>query len=271
VGTATAVMSGGAQPGGADPCQRSVAIDPQVTAAEANRTLSFVVQTGSCAAPGEVSFTVSGGSAQPGADFQVAEGRLRWPAGDTSPRRITVAITDDLLPEAALEDFTVTLANPTPSVRVALAVGQGRIYDNDTSARTISVDDKVCLVTGMQMRSPSPASTLTPSPSPTWLPDEDGCTIEPGHISYIKVAANKPNPGDTLVFFQTVDGELKAGLDYVPVRRNVLIPAGSTAVYVPVQLLPHAYTQSGGSFGTNLSAYTAGGVLDGNGRVTVLR
>jgi hypothetical protein len=48
---ATVVIAGGGPPGvAAGQCQRSVAIDPQISVSEAGRTLTLVVNTGGCAA-----------------------------------------------------------------------------------------------------------------------------------------------------------------------------------------------------------------------------
>lgn len=269
LGVAVAIATTGSLPGVAVSCQRSVAIDPQVTVSEATNTLSFVVHTGSCAAAGYVSYTVTDGTARRPADFLLGNGRLQWGAGDTSSRRITATIVGDALTEAALEDFRITLVYPSRDVRIAAAVGQGRIFDNDTPAHLATVDSQMCLVGGNVDRtgspSPSPSPLPTPSPSST-------CTIEPGHIIIAPIIFNVPNATDQAVLFETSDGDLRANIDYVPVRRMVIVPAGSTAAFVEIRLLPHAFTQSGRYFNTHISDYTGGGrIIEGNGRVTVWR
>ena len=89
---AVAAMGIGGLPGAAASCQRSVAIDPQVTVSEAAGTLTFVVHTGSCAAAGSVSYVVADGAARRPGDFLLANGQLLWATGDTSSRRITATI-----------------------------------------------------------------------------------------------------------------------------------------------------------------------------------
>ncbi|MBB5874273.1 hypothetical protein F4553_007707 [Allocatelliglobosispora scoriae] len=255
------------QPGVATPCQRSVAIDPQATAAEAAGTLTFTVHTGSCAAAGSVSYTVTDGSARRQGDFQLAAGVLQWAAGDTSSREIRAVIVNDNVTEALLEDFTVTLVNPSSTVRIPSAVGQGRIFDNDTTTRGVTLDSRLCLLGGeptVRMLGSTPRPLVSPTPKPV-----TPCTIEPGNIINVPFSTNLPRPTDQTVLFQTYDGDLFGYLDYVPVNKVVTLPAGSATVYVPVQLLPHAFTQTGKYFQIGISNYSSGFVVAGSGRVTV--
>jgi len=267
LGAALTVVAGGGLPGAAVSCQRSVAIDPQVTVSEGSRALSFVVHTGSCAAAGGVSFVVTSGSAEQGRDFKLANGQLRWEAGDGSSRRITAAITADTLTEDALEDFKVTLAEASADVRIAAAVGQGRIFDNDTHDHNASLDAGLCLASPTSTQ-PTSHPTLWPSPSPSPAL-ESACTIEPGHIAILFIPLNASNEIAQSVDFETFDGDLIANVDYVPVRRRVLIPAGATAIKVEVKLLPHAFTKSGRHFNAGISNYTAGEIIDGEADFTV--
>lgn len=268
----------GAHPGAAATCQRSVAIDPQVTVSEAAGTLTFTVYTASCAAAGSVAYAVTDGSARRPGDYQLASGVLQWPAGDTGSRQVRTAIAADGLAEALLEDFTVTLTGPSQNVRVVSAVGRGRIFDDDTQLRAATIDHRLCLLEP-RTSAPPPTTLPSPSPSPSPKPDPDPgwgtpptpCTIESGNIISSPFGLNTPLSADATVHFRTSDADLVAGLDYVAVDRVVTVLAGATTVVVPIQLLPHAFTRSGGHFDVVISSYSAGQVVSGTARVTVWR
>ncbi len=270
-----AVIAAGAvadHQGAAADCQRSVAVDPQVTVSEAGGTLTFTVYTAGCAAAGSVAYTVSDGTARRPGDFQLASGVLQWPAGDTGSRQVRAVIAGDGLAEALLEDFAVTLSSPSQHVRVVSPVGRGRIFDDDTQIRAATVDHRLCL---LEPRTSAPPPS--PLPSPSTKPDPDTgtsptpCTIESGNIISTPFGINTPLTADATVHFRTSDADLVAGLDYVAVDRTITIPAGATTVGVPIQLLPHAFTQSGKHFDVVISSYSAGQVVSGTARVTVWR
>ncbi|GIH06902.1 hypothetical protein Rhe02_49690 [Rhizocola hellebori] len=276
---AVAALGTGDLPGAAASCQRSVAIDPQVTVSEAAGNLTFVVNTGSCPAAGSVSYVVTDGSAKrqpaPG-DFALADGQLAWAAGDTSSRRITATIVDDRLIEAPLEDFKVTLVEPSAGVRVVAGAGQGRIFDNDSGRHQATTDSQICL--GSNGSAPSlnrmqaPGLSLSPGPQPAPAPSWATCTIEPGHIAFLlsPIVLNTPNATNETIQFDTSDGDLHEGLDYVAVHRVVTIPAWTTGVFVEVRVLPHAFV-AGGHFNVHISNYTGGGsVIQGDAQITVL-
>jgi hypothetical protein len=273
LGAGLAAMGGGGLPGSAASCQRSIAIDPQVTVSEASRTLTFVVHTNACIAPGSVSFTTVDGTAQrqvqglPG-DYILESGVLVWPAGDLSSRQITAVIVGDLVRENPLEDFRVMLVNPSSGVRIAgQGFGQGRIFDDDGQPRAAVTDDRICLISGEK-------SCLPPQPSGGGSAPKHGPTIiqtiEPGHLVSPPIVLNAPNTTGTTVHFQTIDGGLTGGVDFVPVNRDVFIPPGVTVVYVDIELLAPAYSQPGESFYTQISAYPLGLILDPMGVVTMV-
>ncbi len=261
---AATVIGSGGSPGvaaAAITCQRSVAIDPQVTVSEGGRSLTFVVHTGGCAAAGEVSYTVLDGTAQRQVDFALANGILQWPAGDMSSREITATVIGDTITEAALETFTVMLVNPSQSVRVAGRYGLGRVFDDDIPGSLATVDSRVCLVykeacaDGLQGLSSSPKNGVR--------------TLEPGLIIIAPIQLDEPSSVNQTVNFDTSDGTLLANVHYQPVHRAVTIPAGALIAYVPVRLTPHAITL-GGYLNVHLSNYTGGGVISGTGQITVL-
>jgi len=267
VSAAVAAMGGGGQPGIAAECQRSIAIDPQATVSEVNRTLTFVVHTNSCAQAGYVSFVVTDRTAERPADFMLENGRLEWAAGDTSRRLITATITGDQLTEEPLENFTVMLVEPSETVRVASAAGEARIFDDDDEKQlpAAAVDDRICLVSDEASCLPREQGAPVP-----FCASKGTCTFEPGHIIIAPIVVDIPNGSDETVFFATSDGGLVAGLDYVPVSQAVVIPAGTTVAHVQIELLPHAFTQSGKSFNIHVSNYSVGGIVDGDGLVTIV-
>lgn len=266
---AVAAVGGGGLPGSAATCQRSIAIDPQVTASEMSRSLTFVVHTNSCAAAGSVSFdVVNTGSAQRPDDFMLEDGVLTWQTGDLSNRKITATINNDLLREALFEDFNVVLLNPSTGLRVTGGgKGQGRIFDDDMQGRFTATDDQICLISGDNSCLPIRPSSATPAPQFGPIVKQ---TIEPGNLVYAPIVLNTTSASNSTIHFATANGGLMENVDYVPVNRDVNVPAGATVVFVTIQLLPHAYTQPGQSFYTQLSGYTAGMIADPTGVVTMV-
>ncbi|WP_162907566.1 Calx-beta domain-containing protein [Allorhizocola rhizosphaerae] len=264
---AMAVAVGGGPPGvAAGTCQRSVAIDPQVTVSEAGRGLTFVVYTGGCAAAGEVSYVVTDGTAKRQLDFMLDNGRLTWAAGDTTARRITATIIGDNLIEGPFEDFRVALVFPSRDVRVASGPGQGRIFDDDVQSRLATVDSRTCLVT---RKGDKPVCALPPG---VLAPMDAGVkTFEPGHIIQVPLVLNEANATTQSAHLDTADGTLLGGVDYEPVHTTVHIPAGALVVFVEVKLLPNAFTHTSGHyFHVYVSGYTAGSVIAGSGQVTIV-
>jgi Calx-beta domain len=253
---ATAVVGGGGQPGSTAACQRSIAIDPQVTVSEENKTLTFVVHTNSCASAGHVSVRAVDGTAKRPDDFTLDENLLlRWPEGDVSSRLITARITPDEVREGLLEDFGVVLVFPSDTVRITQGKGHARIFEDDGQERAAGIDDGICLISGPESCRPDQRGEgRAPFMGPIGVE-----TIEPAHLV---VALNQPNPTSQLVQFRTRDGGLQANVDYVPVSRYVFIPQGAYFVIVDVPLLANAFTQPGDSFFGEISGYTAGTVAD---------
>ncbi|HZM81973.1 MAG TPA: Calx-beta domain-containing protein [Candidatus Limnocylindrales bacterium] len=266
---ATTAVGGGGLPGSAASCLRSIAIDPQVTVSEASRSLTFVVYTNSCAAPGQVSFEAFDGTAEhqgPFPDYELENGTLTWAEGDLSRRKITATIFGDQIREASLEDFKVILTNPSQSIRVASGRAQARIFDDDMQGRLTATDDRICLISGDGSCLPTqPPVGGAASFGPTII-----YTIEPGHAIIAPIVLNQANPFGTFIHFRTVDGGLVGGSDYVPVDKDIPIPPNTTVVYVQIELLPPAYSQPGQSFFTQLTNYPAGFIADPNGTVTMV-
>ncbi|HZM78635.1 MAG TPA: Calx-beta domain-containing protein [Candidatus Limnocylindrales bacterium] len=240
----------------AGPCVRTVGIAQQVSAAEGAGRLTFTVFTGGCAAVGDVGYTVTGGTAQAGTDFKPQSGHLHWESGDILDTTITVLITQDSLREADLEDFTVHLIDPGPGVQIIRSVGQGRVLDDDGPTIAWSVDDSTCTID-------------TPDPScfcrdvTQLMPIEPNCDVIDFDLS-----AGLPSPAR--MWWSTLDGSARAGIDYVPVTdRPETIPAGAVAGELVVRLLPRPSGTPRRWFYVRLSGVSEGVVIDGIAVITI--
>ncbi|WP_329106916.1 hypothetical protein OG792_02365 [Micromonospora sp. NBC_01699] len=240
-------------------CQRVIVINPEVTVNEGAGRLIFTVFSGGCAASGQVAYTVTAGAAQPGVDFALSGSQLRWAAGDSTTRRITVTVALDSVPESALEDFRVTLVNPSPGVRVAHGVGHGRIVDDDGLGFAWAVDDQVC---------PQWVVDQTPPPGEPWIAGEQRllCDLVEGAIYVV------PPPGPAMtVRWGTADGTAEAGVDFVGVPDRVAaVPAGAKLVALSVKLLSRPAGPQRRWFNVRIFAPSHGVVVDGVAVVTLL-
>lgn len=236
-------------PAYAAPCLRTVSINPELTAAEGAGQLVFGVHSTGCAAAGQVTYTVTAGSAGPD-DFTLAGGVLAWGSGEVAVRTVAAAIVPDTVVEAALEDFTVTLTEPSRSVRLGVAAGHGRILDDDAEPG-LAVDDQTCHA--------APALHTVTAADPVTL-----CDLHQGNIILV------PPWTATTVVWHTVDGTARAGVDYVAVTgRRVTIPAGTPRVELAVPLLRPAGAPAR-SFTVQIDPVPAGTVADGSATVTIL-
>ena len=229
----------------AAPCQRTIAISPQVTAGESAGTLTFEVRSVGCPAAGEVGYTVTAGSALPAADFTLSRGALRWDAGDTSVRSIVATIADDPVREDALEDFTVTLTAPSDGIVVLRGTGDGRILDDDGSTLFWAADDAFIMLGQGYML--GHGYCVTPPPPP-------------------------PDPPLTVVW-RTEDGTAQAGVDYVAVTdRTQIVPAGAMPVALGLTLLePRTVRPTNLWFTVRIVGVSSGAVADAVAIVTIDR
>lgn len=78
-----------------------------------------VTRTGGSNGAVTVRYTTVGGTATAGADFVETSGVLTWAAGDTAPKKIRVAVVDDVLVEPD-ETFQVVLSHPTGGATVGI-------------------------------------------------------------------------------------------------------------------------------------------------------
>jgi hypothetical protein len=251
------VLCVGAGAAEAAPCQRSVIVAPEVTAAEGAGTLTFTVYSAGCAAAGEVGYAATAGTAQPGADFTLASGTLRWSAGETGTRTIIATIADDPVREDDLEGFTVTLAGPSADVEIVHGTAYGRVLDDDGPWLAWAVDDGSCPRPPLKIVGPGGA----PPPRP-W-------SCELGH-DIIHMLPGRSPAADVMLHWGTADGTAHAGVDYVPVTDQVVtVPAGTTEVGLPVQLLPGRADPSSLWFLVRVTAISEGNLVDAVAVVTI--
>jgi len=100
-----------------------------VSEATATATIT-VTRTGNTSVPVTVDFRTTGGTAQPGADYNPRSGTLSFPSGATS-RSFTITITNDSLDEA---DETINLLLSNPS-------GGGATFNTSPEAVLTILDD----------------------------------------------------------------------------------------------------------------------------------
>lgn len=233
-------------PAGLAGCQRTVVIQPEASASEGAGRVTFEVDWFGCAAGGWVSYQVVPGSAELGIDFALPDGRLAWQAGEIGPRRITATLVPDLELEAALEDFTVRLADSSPDLRVVGATGHGRILDDDQPGPTWAPDSLHCV-----------------------LPGEFGCVGTDCDVGFSNVYCPPPLHSNWLtsepvtVRWSTIDGTAVAGVDFVGVTDQLVrVPAGVTRVDLPLRLLPRAAGAPDRWFQIRVYAPSSGRVVD---------
>jgi hypothetical protein len=180
-------------------------------------------------------------------DFVLPAGKLGWRKGETGPRRVTAALVSDREREAALEDFTVRLADPSPDLRVAGAVGRGRILDHDQTGPTWTPDGLHCV-----------------------LPGERGCVGTDCDVGFDHVYcppplhSNQLNASPATARWSTIDGTAVAGVDFVGVTDQLVrIPAGASRVDLPLRLLPRADGAPSRWFLIRVYAPSVGRVVEG--------
>jgi hypothetical protein len=90
---------------------------PSASATEGGNATLTVSRAGPTSGAVTVDYSTASGTAGSGQDFGPTSGTLSWAAGDSTPKAITVPITDDAASEGA-ETFNVTLSNPTGGAMV---------------------------------------------------------------------------------------------------------------------------------------------------------
>lgn len=242
VASTVALVPDPAVAGAATPCVRSVALDAQQSAGEGAGELVFTVRSGGCAVAGSVDYTVTSGTAEAGLDFVAISGTLRWNAGDLRPRPVGVMVVPDVLVEAALESFQMWLRRPSAGVSVTGDVGLGRILDDDAPHAIWAVDDLPCgdltpnqVCTCLPQLAEEPIS-VRDNASERWVRALPAAT---GDVCAGELSLSAPLPEPAAVQWSTRDGTAVAGVDYAAVTNQVLkVPAGTSTVDLPVQILP---------------------------------
>ena len=98
---------------------------------ETSGTISYTVRrTGGKTGAVTVEFATSAGTAQPGSDFEAEVGTLSWDDGDVSNKTITIDLIDDVDSES-MEDFTLSLSNPSGNAQLAASIASTQIESED--------------------------------------------------------------------------------------------------------------------------------------------
>jgi hypothetical protein len=242
--TAATVSAALGSPAIAGPCERTVGIQPQVSAGESAGWLTFAVYSTGCAAAGVVAFRVVPGTARATgtmADFRAEAGYLRWESGDTAGRLIAVSLIADIDAEAPIEDFAVVLTEPTPGLRLGRPTGQGRILDDDVDF-LVATDDVDC-------------PPVTPN-----LPME----VHGGSIMCDDfLLVNRPSTAPVTVRWSTQDGTAVAGVDFVAeTDQKLVLPAGQTQIRIPIRYLRRPSDTPSRWFSVQLTASSSGTIVD---------
>jgi hypothetical protein len=152
----------------------------------------------------EVTLATSDGTASDGADYRATNTVLRWQAGQTGPRTVTVTLLDDLRHENA-ETIRVALGTPV----------NGTVVTPETTI-TIMDDD--------------PAPTL--SVADVSVDEGDTGTTQAVFAVGLSAASGLP----VTFRFRTVEGTAAEGVDYVGTNGVLTIPAGATSATVSVTI-----------------------------------
>jgi hypothetical protein len=226
---ATATLTIGASDGGAFRFSAAT-----YSVSEAGRLATITVRReGETTRPATVSYGVTGGTAQLGADFAVSPGSLSFPAGVAS-RTFTVRIVDNDVHEA---DRTVGLSLSAPSA------GQ-RLGQPFEATLTITDDDTAGVV---QFSSPL-VSEVEPG---------DGETTE------VKIAVTRAggSAADVTVDYATSDGTAEAGTDYVATSGTLTFAKSETRKTFTVALLGDGLRAGNETIHLTLSNPTKGAEL----------
>jgi len=177
---------------------------PTSTTLQPGQSSSFTVtRTGDTTNPMTVPYTL-GGTAQNGTDYQALPGSVTIPAGQT-----TATIPINTTPQ------TGSTAVPQKTITVTPQAGAGYTTTGTPATYTISA------YTPSQVTISQPSSTtLQPGQSSSFTVTRTGNTTNPMAVSY------------------TLAGTAQNGTDYQALPGNVTIPAGQTAVTVPINTTP---------------------------------
>jgi ELWxxDGT repeat protein len=180
-------------------------------------------------------------SATAGTDYTTLPSTLvTFPAGDTTPKTVSVSVIGDTVVEAGNESFGLSLSNPTGGAILARAKALGVILDDDSN-RTISL-------------SPLAIAVLEPLSG----------TANARFTVALSAAAGRT----TTVNYATANGTALAGSDYTATSGTLSFAPGQRTLTIDVPVLPDLVVESPETFTLTLSAPTNGTIVAGAGTAT---
>jgi len=178
-----------------------------------------------------VSYATANVTALAGIDYTATSGVIIFPAGSLSgaTQTIVVPIINDLIAEPT-ETFVVNLSNlqSTASATISIAQGTGTILDDDQISVTIEGFNVI----------------------------ETEATQTQNFVVTLSSAAQE----DIVLNFNTANGTAIAGSDYTAQNAvSITIPAGTTTVLIPVNILGDAIAEATETFTGTISIANANG------------
>jgi Tol biopolymer transport system component len=207
-----------------------------VTVAEGNTAVFTVTLSKSISKAVTVTFATADGTATAGSDYDVTNGTLTIPAGQTTAT-ISVPTTDDSLPENA-ETFRVNLSNPA-NASITAGVGTGTITSDDVAKISIS--------------------------SVSMLEGDSG-----NRAMYFTVSVSEPSPFPVSVNYATTPSSAKAGSDFIAASGTVTIPANQTSVALPIQIIGDKVYENNELFYVDLSSPSGVTIAQSRGNGSIL-
>ncbi|MCB1094216.1 MAG: hypothetical protein KDN22_01435 [Verrucomicrobiae bacterium] len=174
-----------------------------VQIAENGQTANFqLTVTGASALERSVSYTTADGTAVAGSDYTTTNGIATFAVG-TDSVTVSVPVLNDQIDEPDTETFTLTLSTPV-NLTIADASGTATITDDDLPP-AVSIAD---------------ATAAEGSAGLVFVVSIAGTSVQAGSVSYA-----------------TSNGTALAGSDYTAASGTLSIPAGTTTLSIPVQVI----------------------------------
>ncbi|HVK13319.1 MAG TPA: Calx-beta domain-containing protein [Gemmataceae bacterium] len=186
-----------------------------------------------------VNYATSNGSATAGADYTATSGTLSWANGDTTPKTISIPLSDDRLVEG-LETILLTLSNPT---------GGATLGTQTTATVNVADFEEGDLAFG----------------APVFSANEDGSTV-----ATVTVTRVNGSDGAVSVNYATSDGTATAGADYTATSGTLSWAAGdSTPKTFTIPVLDDQLVEGTETVDLTLSGPTGNSVLGAQGTATL--
>ena len=183
-----------------------------------------------------VDYTTAAGTAANGSDFQAVNGRVTFPARNTS-QTVSIPVIGDVRDEAN-ETFYVNLSNAS-GVTIADSQGRGTITDDDDPP-VLSVGDAM-------------------------VTEADGQVTVAVAVS-LDVASGR----SVSVFYSTISGTAAAGVDYTSTDGTLTFAAGVTTQDVEITVAGDTLSEYDEYFYVDLSSAANASIGDGRGVVTIV-